>query len=76
MKFNQYENGSCDIIFSKEEKEIISKSGKLHLPDTTLKHFGNVLVRIVAEFNMKFRKELHDLPTKDNTIIEGIEKKD
>tara|TARA_R100001509_G_C4879415_1_gene219577 strand:- start:210 stop:440 length:231 start_codon:yes stop_codon:yes gene_type:complete len=76
MKFHQYENGSCDIIFSKEEKEIISKSSKLHLPDTTLKHFGNVLVRIVAEFNMKFRKELRDLPTKEDTIIEGIEKKD
>ena len=76
MKFHQYKNGSCDIIFSKKEKEIISKSGKLHLPDTTLKHFGNVLVRIVAEFNMKFRKELQDLPTKDNTIIEGIERKE
>ena len=32
MRFKQYENGSCDIEFSKEEIEILNQKGKLHLP--------------------------------------------
>jgi hypothetical protein len=41
MKFKQYENGSCDIEFSKEEIKIIFKKKSIHLSDEALRHFGN-----------------------------------
>jgi hypothetical protein len=43
MIFKQYENGSCDIVFSKEEIEIINKKECIHLNSEALKHFGNHL---------------------------------
>jgi len=58
MIFKQYENGSCDIIFSWKERLLLFKKGKLHLSDEDLRHFGNHLVKIVSDWNMKFNKEL------------------
>ena len=43
MKFKQYKNGSCDIIFEDSEVEIINNNKKMHLSDETLRHFGNTL---------------------------------
>ncbi len=71
MKFKQYENGSCDIEFSKEEIKILNEKGKIHLSDEALRHFGNHLVRIVAEWNFKFKKETQDKVTYDNSEIKG-----
>ena len=51
MQFIQNrKDGSCDIIFSEEEVKIIKKNKKLHLSALTLKHFGNVLMKIVKIF--------------------------
>lgn len=71
MKFKQYENGSCDIEFSVKERWLILKKGKIHLSDEALRHFGNHLVRIVAEWNFKFKKETQDKVTYDNSEIKG-----
>jgi hypothetical protein len=71
MKFKQYENGSCDIEFSWKERWILFRKGKLHLSDENLRHFGNHLVRIVSDWNLKFNKELQNKNTFDNTKIEG-----
>jgi hypothetical protein len=71
MKFKQYENGSCDIEFSKQEIEILNKNGKLHLSDENLKHFGNNLVKIVLEWQLKFNDKVKNKQTFDNTEIEG-----
>ena len=71
MKFKQYENGSCDIEFSWKERFILFRKGKLHLSDENLRHFGNHLVRIVSDWNLKFNKELQNKNTFDNTKIEG-----
>ena len=71
MKFKQYENGSCDIEFSLKERWVILKKGKLHLSDEALRHFGNVLVQMVAEWNLKFNEELKNKLTYNNTKIEG-----
>jgi hypothetical protein len=71
MKFKQYENGSCDIEFSLKERWIIFKKGKIHLSDDNLKHFGNNLVKIVADWQMKFNKETQHLVTYGDTKIEG-----
>jgi hypothetical protein len=71
MIFKQYENGSCDIEFSKEEIKILSEKGKLHLSDEALRHFGNHLVGIVSNWNFKFREELQNKFTYNNSKIEG-----
>ena len=57
MKFKQYENGSCDIEFSVKERWLILKKGKIHLSDEALRHFGNKLVQMVSEWNLKFKKD-------------------
>jgi hypothetical protein len=71
MKFKQHENGSCDIEFSLKERWIILKKGKIHLSDEALRHFGNKLVQMVSEWNLKFNKELQNKMTFDDTKIEG-----
>jgi len=70
MKFKQYENGSCDIEFSWKEKIIIFKKGKIHLSDENLKHFGNNLIKIVMDWNLKFNEELANKKTFTDTKIE------
>jgi len=71
MKFKQYENGSCDIEFSAKERWIILKKGRIHLSDEALRHFGNKLVQMVSEWNLKFNDEIKSKNTYDNTKIEG-----
>jgi hypothetical protein len=71
MKFKQHENGSCDIEFSVKERWIILKKGKIHLSDEALRHFGNKLVQMVSEWNLKFNEEVKNKITYDNTKIEG-----
>jgi hypothetical protein len=71
MKFKQYENGSCDIEFSIKERWIILKKGKIHLSDEMLKHFGNNLVKMVFDWQIKFDKKVSDKITFENTKIEG-----
>ena len=71
MNFKQYENGSCDIEFSLKERWIILKKGKIHLSDEALRHFGNRLVQIVSDWNLKFNKEVENKITFANTKIEG-----
>jgi len=71
MRFIQYENGSCDIEFSKEEIKILNEKGKLHLSDENLRHFGNNLVRIVADWNIKFNQKISNKETFEDTEING-----
>lgn len=71
MIFKQYDNGSCDILFSKDEIEIINKNNKIHLSDESLRHFGNNLVRIVSEWQIKFDKKIKNLNTFEDSLIKG-----
>jgi hypothetical protein len=71
MKFKQYENGSCDIEFSWKERIALFRKGKLHLSDENLRHFGNYLVKIVADWQIKFKEEIANKKTFINTKIEG-----
>ena len=71
MKFKQFENGSCDIEFSIKERWIVLKKGKIHLSDEMLKHFGNNLVKIVADWQIKFKEEIARKETFEDTKIEG-----
>ena len=71
MKFKQYENGSCDIEFSWKERLILFRKGKLHLSDENLKHFGNYLVKMVMDWQLKFKEETANKQTFEDTKIEG-----
>jgi hypothetical protein len=71
MIFKQYENGSCDIEFSFKEKLLILRKGKLHLSDETLKHFGNNLVKVVMDWQLKFNEDVANKITFPDTKIEG-----
>jgi hypothetical protein len=71
MKFKQYENGSCDIVFSLKERWIIVKKGKIHLSDEMLKHFGNNLVKVVLDWQLKFKEEVANKQTFFDTKIKG-----
>ena len=71
MIFKQYENGSCDIIFSKKEIKAINKKECIHLSDEALRHFGNTLVKIVADWQIKFNEETANKQTFTDTKIEG-----
>jgi hypothetical protein len=71
MKFKQYENGSCDIEFSWKERLLLFRRGKLHLSDEYLKHFGNNLVKIVMDWQIKFKEEVANKITFEDTKIEG-----
>jgi hypothetical protein len=71
MKFKQYENGSCDIEFSWKEKLTILRKGKIHLSDKNLKHFGNHLVKIVMDWQLKFNEQTNNLQTTEETIIKS-----
>jgi len=71
MNFKQNKDGSGEIIFSKEEINIIKKNKKLMLTPVSLRHFGNVLVRMVTDWNLNFSKEVSNLPTESDSKVEG-----
>jgi hypothetical protein len=69
MKFKQYENGTCDIEFSWKERLILIKKGKLHLTEDNLRHFGNHLLCLVAEWNEKFKESTKKIKTFKDTEV-------
>tara|TARA_R110002126_G_scaffold177449_1_gene326386 strand:+ start:775 stop:993 length:219 start_codon:yes stop_codon:yes gene_type:complete len=71
MNFKQNKDGSGEIIFSKEEINIIKKNKKLMLTPVSLRHFGNVLVRMVTDWNLNFSKEVANLQTDKDSKVEG-----
>jgi hypothetical protein len=71
MKFKQYSNGSCDIEFSWKERFILFTKGKLHLSDEGLRHFGNTLVAIVAEWNVQFNEDIKNKLTQIDSKVDG-----
>ena len=71
MIFKQYEDGSCDIEFSKKERLKLFLKGKLHLSDENLKHFGNNLVKIVMDWQLKFNEKIKNKQTNTDTEIKA-----
>ena len=75
MLFKQYKDGSCDILFSKEEAKIIHKDKKIHLSELSLRHFGNYLIKIVADWQTNFNEETKKTFTYEDTPIIGTKSK-
>tara|TARA_R110000737_G_scaffold293243_1_gene299868 strand:+ start:578 stop:802 length:225 start_codon:yes stop_codon:yes gene_type:complete len=63
MKFHQKENGDCDLIFSEEEIKILSSKKKLSFSSESLRHFGNNLVKMVANWNLRFNEDIKNKQT-------------
>lgn len=76
MEFNQKKDGSCILNFSEEEIKIIQKKKKLYFTAETLRHFGNVLMRMVVEFNNNFDIKTSNIITNKDTVIIGKNKDD
>jgi hypothetical protein len=70
MIFKQYEDGSCDIVFSWKERIKLFKNGKLTFTPENLRHFGNNLVKIVMDWQLKFNEETQNMQTTTKTKIE------
>lgn len=58
MTFKQYEDGSCDWLFSEDEIKILQEKGKFVLTPETFKAVANDLIRIVADFQRKFPEQV------------------
>ena len=69
------EDGSCEILFSENEIKIINEKKKFYLDAESLRHFGNVLMKMVADWNMNFNDELKFRETIGNEIVEGKDDK-
>jgi hypothetical protein len=72
MKFRQNkEDGSCKWIFSDEEIKILNEKKELYFDAESLRHIGNVLVKIVSEWQINFNEELKNKETLGSEEIEG-----
>jgi hypothetical protein len=69
MKFNQKEDGSCDLEFSWKERLILLKKGKLHFTSESFKDFGNVFIKIVFDWQLKFNDDIKNKITRENKDI-------
>jgi hypothetical protein len=58
VQFKQYKkDGSCDLNFSWRERFIILFKGKIYFSSDSLRHFGNLLVSMVANWQKDFDEE-------------------
>jgi hypothetical protein len=57
MQFKKLEDGSCDLIFSDEEIEIINKNKKFSFTAEGLKQFGGELIGMANHFASVFVKQ-------------------
>lgn len=76
MDFKQKKDGSCTLNFSEEEIEIIKNKKSIHFTAEGLRHFGNVLMAMVIEFNNNFTDEVKNLKTDEETAVTGVDKDD
>jgi len=70
MEIRQYEDGSAEIVFNDQEKEIVNKKGSLKITPEGLRHFGNLLVKIVADFQINFKEDVRNMQTTEGQDIE------
>ena len=64
------ENKEVYLTFSEKEVEIISEKRKLIFTEEGVRHFGNHLVKIVADLNTDLSEEIKRKDTKEQTKIQ------
>lgn len=68
MEFRQFEDGSCDLIFTDQEIKILNKNKKFTMTAEGLKQFSNNLVSIVGLFTLKFSKEVNQQMSQSTSV--------
>ena len=63
MRFKQFDDGSCDIEFSEDEIKMLNEKKKIFLDATSFRNFGNLLIKMVAEWQTKFDDKVKNLTT-------------
>jgi hypothetical protein len=58
------------LTFSEKEIEIITQKRKLIFTEEGVRHFGNHLVKIVADLNTTLSEEVKQKDTKEQTEIQ------
>jgi hypothetical protein len=76
MEFRQYEDGSADIVFSWKERFTLFFKGKIFFKAVDFKHFGNNLIHLVSQWNMKFNDKVQRLDTKSEKVKSSNATKD
>lgn len=71
MIFKQHNDGSCDIEFSWKERITLFRKGKIHLSDESFKHFGNHLIKMIMDWNAKFKEEINNKQTFSETEVKS-----
>ena len=71
MKFIQKKDGSCDIVFSNEEIEVLNKYKKLQLSKESTKHFINNLSNVIFALNKNLDEKTKNLMSHDSTVETG-----
>lgn len=73
MNFIQKKDGSCTLHFNKEEIKIIQNKKSIHFTAEGLRHFGNVLMKIIIDFNDCFDQKTQNISTDNTSKIKGID---
>jgi hypothetical protein len=68
MKFLQKKDGSCDIVFTDEEVDILVKYKKLQLPKSSTKDFINNVAKIIFELNDNLDDKTKNLQSNDSFV--------
>tara|TARA_R100000781_G_scaffold109364_1_gene74281 strand:+ start:255 stop:488 length:234 start_codon:yes stop_codon:yes gene_type:complete len=63
MRFKQFDDGSCDIEFSDAEIKMLNEKKKIFLDARSFRNFGNILIKMVAEWQTKFDNDVKKLTT-------------
>ena len=58
------------LTFSEKEIEIITQKRKLIFTEEGVRHFGNHLVKIVADLNTNLSEEIKQKDTREHTKIQ------
>jgi hypothetical protein len=68
MQFKQKKDGSCTLNFNEEEIKIIQNKKSIYFTAEALRHFGNVLMLMVLDFNENFNEEIKNKASKNEEI--------
>ena len=64
----QKKDGSCDIVFTDEEVDILVKYKKLQLPKSSTKDFINNVAKIIFELNDNLDDKTKNLQSNDSFV--------
>jgi hypothetical protein len=71
MIFDQKKDGSCDLCFTEDEINILSKYKKLHLSPEFVRHFSNTLFKIAADLTLNLDEKTQKLQSEVKMEITG-----